>query len=155
MVEKGCNKIPILRLQDTLPKIALFKDIWSISAKADISAKCKYCPVSFYGKLDCCHRHLVRKAKISGKVLGHLFAGLCLEGAGILLMFTGVKCHAWAKIAMIFLHKQFLCTLWLKWHGGCGGRDVMQLNAERATVGRKGQIPHLWENPDFVESRST
>ena len=80
-----------------------------------------------------------------------MFAGLCLEGAGILLMFTGVKCHAWAKIAMIFLHKQFLCTLWLKWHGGCAGRDVMQLNAERATVGR-GHVPHLWENPSFVES---
>ena len=50
---------------------------------------------------------------------------------------------------------KFRRTLRLKWHSGCGGRDVMQLNAERATVGRKGQIPHLWENPDFVESRST
>ena len=30
----------------------------------------------------------------------------------------------------------------------------MQLNAERATVGR-GHVPHLWENPSFVESRYT
>ena len=92
---------------------------------------------------------IVRKAKISGKVQGQLFAGLCLEGAGILLMFTGVKCHAWAKIAMIFLHKQFLCTLWLKWHGGCGGRDVMQLNVERATVGRKGSDSSPLGKPEF------
>ena len=40
---------------------------------------------------------------------------------------------------------KFRRTLRLKWHNGCGGKDVMQLNVERATVGR-GQPPHLWEN---------
>ena len=89
-----------------------------------------------------------------------MFAGLCLEGAGILLMFAGAR----SKVSCMgkncddffaFTTCKFRRTLRLKWHSGCGGRDVMQLNAERATVGRKGQIPHLWENPDFVESRST